>query len=185
MVGIAHTSRSFAEKEILQFDDGTQITDPRFEYMVHKGLGFSISHRFESVADDASADVYFENPAGSGVEVYIIAIEVTSLGSAYIDIYRGNTVNAAGTPLTPINLNFKSGGDSRANVEYGGTYTTGNLTLSTLCPGGSKKEAVGGQAGVGEVVVMPLDFNFLVRVTNKSGGATDLSIRILWWEEPV
>lgn len=35
-----------------------------------------------------------------------------------------------------------------------------------------------------DAAVIPEGFNFLVKVTNKSAAAADLSIRILWWEEP-
>ena len=183
MMSTSHTFIPFVERAILQFLDGTQIMNPRFEYMVYEGIGFSVSQRFEGVADDASVDVYFENPVGSGKKVYIIEIEVISLGQAYIDIYRGNTVTASGTAITPVNLNFEKATVSVCNVEHSGTYATGTLTLSAVCPGGSKKQACGGQASVGEVVVMPEGFNFLIRVTNKSGGNTDMSIRLLWWEE--
>jgi len=87
--------------------------------------------------------------------------------------------------LTPVNLNFEKNIPSIVNAEYGGTYGLGTLTLDDLCPGGSKKQAVGGMAEVGETAVIPEGFNFLVRVTNKSASDTDLAIRILWWEESI
>jgi len=172
-------------KEILQFIDGTQIVNPRFFYKIYEGYGFSISHRFEGVGADSSVDLYFENPSDSGRQVFVVVVEIVSLAQAWIDVYRENTVTVSGTALTPVNLNFEKTISSVVNVEYGGTYELGTLTLNTICPGGSKKEAVGGNAEVGETVVIPPGFNFLVRVTNKSASATDLSIRILWWEEPL
>jgi len=63
--------------------------------------------------------------------------------------------------------------------------TGGTLVHNSVCPGGSRVQATGGAAEVGETVVIPESFNFLVKVTNKSASATDLSIRILWWEEPL
>jgi len=184
-MSISHTTFREVVKAVLQFPDGTQIFNPRFFYKIYEGYGFSVSHRFEGVASGASVDLYFENPSGSKRQVFIVVVEIVSLAQAYIDIYRGNTVTAPGTALTPVNLNFEKNIPSVVNVEYGGTYTTGTLTLNTVCPGGSKKEAVGGNAEVGETVIIPEGFNFLVRVTNQSASATDLSIRILWWEEPL
>ena len=190
MVGVAHTTRntlldSKIAKPLLQFLDGTLLINPRFFKKIYEGYGFSVSRRFEGVASDASIDLYFENPSGSGRHVFLVSVEIVSLAQAWIDIYRGNTVTAHGTALTPVNLNFEKDIPSVANVEYGGTYTTGTLTLNTVCPGGSKKEAVGGKAEVGETAIIPPNFNFLIRVTNKSASATDLSIRILWWEEQI
>lgn len=185
-MSVSHTSRpSATPKKILQFIDGTQITNPRFFYKIYEGYGFAVGHRFSSIASGSSVDLYFENPLGSGRRVYIITVEVTSLAQAWIDIYRGNTVAAHGTALTPVNLNFEKNIPSIVNAEYGGTYGLGTLTLDDLCPGGSKKEAVGGDAEVGETVIIPPGYNFLVRVTNKSASDTDISIRIVWWEEPI
>jgi len=159
------------------------IINPRFFYKVYEGKGFTVSRRFTGVASKASVDFYFENPSGSEVDVFMIAMEITALASCHIDIYRNNTVTATGTSVTPVNLNFSSAKASVVQAEYGGTYTLGNLVKQTICPGGSKKEAIGGLASVGENVVIPPGNNFLVRITNISDAATDISVEILWWEE--
>jgi hypothetical protein len=113
-----------------------------------------------------------------------VVIDVISFAQAWIDIYRDNTVSVHGTSLTPVNLNFANERSSVAKAEYGGTYVTGTRVHSTVCPGGSRVQATGGVAEVGETVVIPEGFNLLVKVTNKSASATDLSIRVVWWEEP-
>ena len=151
--------------------------------MIEQGYGFSISHRFESVGAGASVNVYFENPTNSGKKVYLSIIEIVSFAQAHVDIYRDNTKTASGTSLTPQNLNLESANTSAVAAEYGGTYTTGTLSLNTICPGGSAIRAVGGAAEVGELLIIPAGKNILVSVTNKSSSAADLSIRILWWEE--
>ena len=168
----------------LQFRDRTIIVNPRFFYKICEGYGFSISHRFESVGSGSSVDLYFENPSGSGRNIFIVVVEVVTLAQLWVDIYRGNSVSSSGTSLTPVNLNMGSSITSVANVEYGGTYTLGTLTLNTVCPGGSRNRAVGGAIEIGETVEIPENFNFLVRATNKSASSTDLSIRIIWWEDP-
>jgi len=179
----SHTTFKAVEKAILQFLDGTQIFNPRFFYKIYEGYGFAISHRFESVDAAAAVYLYFENPSGSGREIFIVVIDVISFAQAWIDIYRDNTVSVHGTSLTPVNLNFEKAIASIAKAEYGGTYVTGTRVHSTVCPGGSRVQATGGVAEVGETVVIPEGFNFLVKVTNKSASAADLSVRIVWWEE--
>jgi hypothetical protein len=178
----SHTTFKAVEKAILQFLDGTQIFNPRFFYKTYEGYGFAISHRFESVASDASINLYFENPSGSGKKVFVVVIDVISFAQAWVDVYRGVTPSG-GTAITPVNLNFSKAISSIANVKHGVTYSGGTLVHNSVCPGGSKVQATGGVAEVGETVVIPEGFNFLVKVTNKSTGATDLSIRVVWWEE--
>jgi hypothetical protein len=180
----SHTSIRAVEKAILQFLDGTQITNPRFFYKIYQGYGFSVSHRFENVASGAEVNLYFENPAGSGMEVFIIVIDVISFAQTWIDVYRGVTASG-GTAITPVNLNFEKAIASVATVKYGVTSSGGTLVHSTVCPGGSRVQATGGAAEVGETVVVPPGYNLLIKVTNKSASSADLSIRIVWWEEAV
>ena len=175
--------RALAES-LLRFVDKTLITNPRFFYKIYEGKGFSVSHRFESVAADAYVDLLFSNPSGSGRTAYLVVIEVVGLAQAYVDIYRGVTVTTSGTALTPVNLNLGSSEVSVVDVEYNGTYSLpAEPALNTVCPGGSHVRAVGGATEVGETAIIPENHNFLVRVTNKSASASDFSIRILWWEE--
>jgi len=180
----SHTTYRYVSKDILQFKDGTQIVNPRFFYKIHEGYGFSISHRFTGVASGGSVDLFFENPAGSGRTVYVVAVEVASLAQAWVDVYRDNKVASSGTKLTPLNLNLGKPISSVVNAEHGGTYTLGALAHSTVCPGGSLVRAVGYVVEVGETVIIPEGYNILVRATNQSASSTDLSIRIIWWEEP-
>jgi len=185
-VSTSHTSRpTNIPRELLQFLDGTAITNPRFFYKVFEGYGFGVSHRFEGVADGSSVDLYFENPAGSGRYVFIVTIDVIPLGQSHVDVYRNNSVASPGTKLDPVNLNFGKDIPSVVHAEVQGTYTLGKLVKPTVCPGGTKKRVVGGAVEVGESVVIPPDSNFLVRVTNKSGATIDIAVEALWWEEPL
>jgi len=171
--------------QFLKFSDDAVVSNPRFQYKIKKGYGFAVGHRFINVASGASVDVYFENPSDSGREVFVIKITVTALAQCDIDIYENNTIAANGTPLTPRNLNRGSNVTSVVNVEYGGTYGLGDWIFDDVCPGGSKKEAIGGAAEVGETAIIPPNSNFVVRVTNQSASDTRIAIRILWWEEPL
>jgi len=159
------------------------IMKPLLRKKIEEGKAFSISHRFEGVASDASVSIYFENPPYSGKTVYIQLVEVVSLAQAYVDIYRDATRTVVGTPLSPFNLNMASPRSSVIDVEYGGTYENGQLALNTVCPGGSGVRAIGGATEVGENLIIPPGHNIVITVTNASASATDLSIRILWYEE--
>ena len=165
-------------EEVLRFT----IPSALMWHMIRQGNGYTASHRFEGVASDAYVDVLFANPSASGLIVRLGAVEVVSLAQAHVDIYRNVTVSSPGTPIVPVNLNLGSSNTSSMHVEYGGTYTVGTPTLTTVCPGGSKIRAVGGATEVGELALIPAGYNFLVRVTNASASSTDISVRILWCE---
>jgi len=172
-------------KTLRMISDGALVQVPRFFYYIYEGYGYLASKRFEGVANDASFDVYAENPSGGGRRVYIVVAEVIGLGNAYIDIYSGVTVTTPGTSLTILKMRL--GGEDPVGIfKYGGSYDiTGTSKIhETILPGGTIGRAIGAAVGFGEAVQMAEADNFLIRVTNKSGGTTDFSFRAVWWEEP-
>ena len=169
---------------LLLFSDGTVIENPRFQYKIDRGQGFSASKRFASVASGASASMLLENPSSSSVVIYLIAAEVTTNARAWIDVYRD--VSWSGGGAVPImNLDLGSGASSAANVVSDPSWSGGEKAHETVCPGGTKKEAIGSMAEVGETVKIPPGRSILVVVTNSSDADQDLSIRLLWWEDPL
>ncbi len=171
--------------QILQFVDGTILFYQRFFKKIYDGYAFSISHRFENVATDDSVEIFFQNPENSGRDIYIVVIEIISTGQGWCDVFRDNAITTPGENLTPVNLNMKSTITSVIQAKYGGTYVAGNKVHSTVVPGGSQIRAVGGAVEVGETVIIPENYNLLVRATNKSASAEDMSIRFIWFEEEV
>lgn len=171
------------ERRILQFDDGAVAQDARFAQRVELGRAFSASHRFEGVADGAAVESFFENPGGSGRVVNIVSVEVALLGQAWIDIYRDNVKVEEGVRMPAFNLNMASSMAPAALPEYGGQYEAGRLVHSTVAPGGRLVRVLGSVVEVGERVKMPPGYNILVRITNRAGVATDMSIRYIWWED--
>ena len=169
---------------VLQISDGTTMTYPRFFIKILEEKGFICSHRFEGVASDASVDMYVENPSGSGVYMYIIAVEIASYGQGWIDFYRNNSISTSGTRANIFPLFLGSAKTSKIYIEYGGTYTLGDLAMYTITPGGRRSRAIGSLAEVGETLIIPPGQNMVIRFTNKSDTTVDVSIKIIWWEDP-
>ena len=171
------------DKRVLQDRDGVPLVFPKFFYKVEKGYGFAASHRFESVTSGDYRDLLFENPSGSGVKAVIAEIEIVGLAQLYVDIYVNNTVTSHGTAIQPFNLNTGSPIASKMVIEYGGSYTLGDLIYNMVVPGGNRGRAIGGSVAIGETVILVPGKNFVMRVTNSSAATTDFSVRALWWEE--
>jgi len=170
-------------RPILQHLDGTVVVYQRFFEKTVEGYGFYASKRFEGVAAGADVDVYMENPAGSGRDVYLVIIDIISTQAAYADFYHDSVVTATGTELSAYNLNFKSTITPVFSLEYNGTYTLGDLVHQMLIPSGRGVRAVGGATELGEAVIIPPDHNFVLRITNVSNASADTVFRMIWWEE--
>jgi len=163
--------------------DGSLITSHQLWQKIVDGKAFSVSHRFTNIASNAEAVMVFVNPADSDKTAYIVAVEVITMAQAWVDVFHDNDITDIGTRVTPVNLNLGSNNTSAMQVGYNGSYTEGVQAVNIVCPGGSHIRAIGGATEVGESVVIPPGKNILVKVTNKSASAQDLSIRILWWED--
>ena len=165
--------------------DYNKIREPWFLSKILREKGFSVSHRFEGVGDGDPADLYLSNPSDSGKYVFLVVVRAVSQGKAYVDLYHGVTVTTAGTSLTPVNLFRGSTASSVVSAEYGGTYDISGAThiLSDLCPGGYGVKPLGDAIEVGESAVIPPGLDLLVRVTNVSGMAQDIAIKVSWWED--
>jgi len=169
---------------LLMFSDGTVIENPRFQYKIDRGQGFSASRRFTNVSSDGSVSMLLENPSGSTATIYLILAEVATFASAWIDVYRG--VEWSGGDAVPImNLDLGSGAQSVARAVANPTWSGGEKAHETVCPGGTTRRAIGSAVEIGETVKIPPGNSILVVVTNKSSASQDLSIRFLWWEDPL
>ena len=161
----------------------TALRDYHLDRRIYEGKAFIAGKRFEAVADGSSIQILFNNPSNSNVKAKIILIEIVTGGKFYVDVARDVTISASGTAIPVMNLNFGSTNTPSCNVEYGGTYTGGTTTLTSMVPGGTLVRAVGDIASFGESMLIPEGHNKLFTVTNQSGATEDFSIKFLWWEE--
>jgi len=167
-------------------DDDMVYMVPVMAYHVDEGRVFVAAEVFPSVASGGSVRVLFENPSGSGVRCRLFLVRVTALANGRLSIYRNVSVTARGTSIPTFNLNMEESNESKATVEYNGTYdTTGITPLRDALPGGSRKEAIGSLVVIGEHAKIPPGKNIMYEITNTSDAAADYSIRIVWVEEPI
>ena len=181
MVGIESIKKAIS-KALLLFPDGTVAVSSRMCHRILEGYGFSASERFEGVGAGGTVTIYFGNPQGSGRSIKIVRIEINATAQFYVDMYKGNQRTAAGTSFIILNLNFGSNIDPVAIVEYGGTYTLGDLAHEGLIVGGSGVFAGGGFGEVGGAIVLPEGTNFVLVLTNKSIDPEDIAVRFFWHE---
>ena len=161
------------------------ISRPWFHEKVRQGKAFSVSRRYVSIDNNESVYMMFENPADSGVVACVAAVEVIPDGKSYVDIYRDFEVTAAGEEQTPVNERLSSGNTAKCKVYYGGEYSLGTKAHETMAYGGTKNNAIGSLVEIGESVVIDPGYRLLFAITNKSGSTIDISIRVIWCEDPV
>jgi len=176
-----------AIQEVINTNDDDMIyMVPVMAYHVDGGRAFVAAEIFPSLASGSSVRVLFENPSDSGVRCRLLLTRITPLANGRLAIYRNVSVTSRGSSIPTFNLNMEFSNESKATVEYNGTYdTTGITPLRDALPGGNKKEAIGSLVNIGEHVKIPPGKNIMYEITNISDSSADYSIRIVWIEEPI
>ncbi len=141
--------------------------------IVQQGLMFHCSSLSASVADNANLDmmitsIAFDNPH--------MIIEAAAGGSSELLFYEG-TVATGGTPEVLYNLKRTSTKTFNGTVVTNPTVSNaGTLLSSQFMPGGNKNQAIGGDASFNLEWILKSAVPYLIRLTNRSGGAVRASI---------
>jgi hypothetical protein len=160
------------------------VTD-RVHRETHEGEGFGVCHIFVDVGSDDHADILIQT--GASKELHF-TFATTAEGKAYAYLYE-DTEATSGAGLTPHNKLRASSETSDAAFSHTPGFASvpvlGTLLPCGLIPGGIGGNSVGATGGSGrQEIVLKINTNYLVRVTNKAGSAKDISITCSWYEEP-
>ena len=161
------------------------ISRPWFQEKVKQGRAFSVSRRYMGIDNNDAVYMMFENPSDSGVIACVAAVEVIPDGKSYVDIYRDFEVTVEGELQQPVNERLSSDNTAKCKVFYGGEYSLGTKAHETMAYGGTKNNAIGSLVEIGESVIIDPGYRLLFVITNKSGSTIDMSIRVIWCEDPV
>jgi hypothetical protein len=165
---------------ILTLADGSVVSANRLLYMIEQGFAFMASQSFTSVASGSSVNIYLQNGSTTSRTVYLVGAEVVSTGEALVSAYSGITPSG-GTTLSAVSLNPGSGILSLATLTYNITFSGGNALLSTIVPPNTKQMVFGGAT---ESYMISQGGDFLISVSNSSSSASDIAIRLIWYEKP-
>lgn len=165
--------------EVDTYANGIKTIDA-FHAKIHAGKSFIHSGKY-SIANGASQDILIAVGAGKyphmrdSLLVYDTPIDIL--------FYEDTVVSANGTALNAYNYNRNSATVSGVSL-YNTPTITGLGTLiktSVIVTGGNK---MGGSLALDpnfEMILKP-SANYLLRVTNNSGGATTAVVTVVWYE---
>jgi hypothetical protein len=153
--------------------------------MIHDGFSFHATGRVASLANLASLELLITTGAACYPH---ISSALFSVSDAPLDIktYKNTTVSASGSAVTINNRNLNSSNTPGLALYTGPTITGDGTQIH------DRYVPAQGGTGVNQVGVITPDFgeewilvpssNYLVRLTNNSGGAVALSFEMLWYE---
>lgn len=149
---------------------------------VHQGVMYHCSALNATLADNANFDMLITTPDDDTIHM---VIEAAAGGFSELRLYE-DVISTGGTPETVYNL-------KRTSLrEWDGSMVTdpsisdlGTLLSSQVMPGGSRNQAIGSSASFDLEWVCKPSTAYLVRLTNKSGGAIIASIGCNHYSAPL
>jgi len=146
----------------------------------HDGIMFEASYIFTQVASAANADILVM--AGANKELHAV-FHIVSGGQALIYLYESPTITAAGTALAINDMNRVTRNTSDARAYQGPTIGAVGTGLSqSMVEGGTTGSKVGGQVRWGSEWILKKSTNYLVRATNNTAQAQNMSIQMEFYE---
>ena len=162
----------------------TVIDEPH--KMIHEGFMYKAWHKFSAVADAASVYVHIKVPAAVFPHFHDFTVAVGA-GDVDISVFEGPTTSADGTALTERSLN-RNGTVDASDVDLYHTPTVsadGTEIRSTWIPptaAGVGNSDSGALEDADYEMLLKPSTNYLVKITNNSGGSIDIHCKTYWYE---
>ena len=156
---------------------GVQIDHQHFR--THKGEVFTATISDGALAAAANLDILIRpGPIPPHMQA-----QVAIGADGRVQFFENPVTTADGTPVPSFNRLRGSTNTSNTLVFNGPTVTgTGLMIDDEVVPGGQANFAVGGQSESFNEYILNPAFDYLVRLTNVSGGPTIASVTLLWYE---
>jgi hypothetical protein len=155
------------------------ITTDALHAHTHDGSSYFYTHIFTGVANDAAGEILLQTTSSHAPHMRVIAV---AGGAAELELFEGTTFSAAGTSGTPRNRNRFKADSAFLTATHTPTVTdAGTSIFIEEIPGGKGGNSLGGSGTLDEVVFKTSE-NYLLRTTNRSGVAQDLSFVLFWYE---
>ena len=186
------TTRTLATKQLVHerrkaYDDFSHAitTIDSGNRNIHEGFSYHATGRVASLANGASIEALIVT--GAFCYPHINSALFTLADSpADIATYKDTTVSANGTEIVSWNRNLNSSNTAGCKIYTGPTITAdGEQIHDRFIPdnGGTGINDVGTiSPNFGEEWILTPSSNFLIRLTNNSGGAITVTFEMLWYE---
>ena len=171
----------------VKFDAVTngQVTIPTEHHEVHEGDAYNISHLYSAVAKDAVVAVQLDTQGTHDIHLKRLEAYITG-AKGLLELVEAPTVTDGTTPVAIINQNRAGtprASNARAYSDPSG-ISGGTVLESRLFGGGGVgQQAPAGNRPIEVEFILRRNTTYLLRLTNQSAGAEDLSIWSFWYEE--
>ena len=149
-------------------------------HKVHEGDFYYFEENFNAVADSASEEILVRT---NGTYQPHIKFNISGGGDCLIELYEDVNVSDPGTSITPFNFDRNSSKTPALAIFDTPVYTSGTPIATTRIFGGNKNQTrIGGNARTNTEFLLKLNTDYVIIVTNDSGGVIDIVAEGNWYE---
>jgi len=159
---------------------GAQVTIPVVHHEVHEGETFTTSIFSQVVANGDDITMLLRVGA---TRYPHLTFTVAGGGDAQLRLLEAPTVSADGNAMTVRNMKRYSTTASTVTAFGNPTYIEQAVITNFLVPGGTGGNSQGGVVRQDTEWILNLSTDYVIELTNISGGNTPLSITAQWYEE--
>ena len=148
--------------------------------LIHEGRFFSTGVAIESAANNVSAELLIQTPAGAPLHARFSGF---TGGNATNALYEGTTFSVAGAAVTPVNRNRRSTNVARGTFTSGPTITDdGTPIFLGYTGGGAGGSAAGGSSASFEEYILAASTTYLARITNTAGNNQPVTLSMDFYD---
>jgi hypothetical protein len=169
---------NFIARFVTLFDNAVKALDYA-HVRIHAGDSY-VTSRIANIANGGHLDIRFL----TGARECHTTIDVSATGKCNFLLYQAPTI-AGGTAQPVVNMRTTSTKTSTVTATHTPTVTAvgADILVSKLVPGTTGGNAVGGNSGSRNEIILKPNTEYLFRLTNLSGQANDLNTIITHYEQ--
>jgi hypothetical protein len=148
---------------------------------IHSGRGFSYVDRVDNLANGSSFYWQLDNPAANYAHLRQISGAADG-APVEVRLFEAPTITGDGTQGSPKNLNRASANAANLDVYRNATVSADGEELDFMLIPGSRSVGGSGTEGVETEWILAPSTKYVIKLTNTSGGASDVGLRLFWYE---
>lgn len=148
---------------------------------IHSGRGFSYVDRVDNLANGSSFYWQLDNPAANYAHLRQISVAADG-APVEVRLFEAPTITGNGTQGSPKNLNRVSVNAANLDVYRSTTVSADGEELDFMLIPGSRSVGGSGTEGVETEWILAPGTKYAIKLTNTSGGASDIGLRLFWYE---
>lgn len=149
------------------------VTKEAIDEAIEYGKVWTTDYYSTGIADNGTINIHIDSKS----DVFALGYKIVSGGDCIVSLIESPTIDSTGTELDVYNLNRIDATSAGITAYSDSSFSSGTTITEQYIPGGEKTFSRGVLTALSRIIPKK-DSDYIIQVTNKSGGSTFLGISI-------